>query len=89
MPPGRILHKWMISEMAPVGRCPVRAGLPCGVSDADRRGWHCMRVAAAFPLKKPHAWMVDEVSARDVGHPRRRKTYLRSAEPQEMHSTSS
>ena len=48
-----------------------------------------MRVAAALPLKKPHAWMVDETSARDVRHRRRRKTYLGSAEPEDMHSTSS
>ena len=89
MPPGCSLHKWMFSAMARVGKCPVSAGLPCGISDTDRSGGHCMRVAAALPLKKPHAWMVDETSARDVRHRRCRKTYLGSAEQKDMHSTSS
>jgi len=76
--------------MAPRWRqCPASADLACRLGATDRSGCRGTSVAAALPPKKPHAWMVDDVLAWDVRHRRCRKTYLESAELQEMHSASS
>ena len=57
MPPGRILHKWMISEMAPVGRCPVRAGLRAASATlTGGAGTACVWLQPSPSRSPMHGW---------------------------------